>query len=288
MVKKIRVCANYDNSENLTNRLLRQFLTPEINLENIMFVYDDSYDVIVFFNHVNMEFRSDSRAYVFPHEPSWNGSHQKVFSENTTIFGFDKSLYSGGVFVESLAHTFYGGRGPWIDKLDFWCYENLINQKNKKVKNISSSITDIDFNYGSTCTYPQRKKIFDNLEEFNFIDNYGDSRISPERKNSLIDYKFNLCIENEHQKNWITEKFYDSILNDTIPIYYGCKNIKEIYPEDGYILLENISDMNYISETLRHIDQNSDEIYSSKISKLKEIKKRYFEEYNLLKKIINL
>ena len=46
--------------------------------------------------------------------------------------------------------------------------------------------------------------------------------------------------------------------------------------------------MNYISETLRHIDQNSDEIYSSKISKLKEIKKRYFEEYNLLKKIINL
>ena len=77
-------------------------------------------------------------------------------------------------------------------------------------------------------------------------------------------------------------------MNDTIPIYYGCKNIKEIYPEDGYILLENISDMNYISETLRHIDQNSDEIYSSKISKLKEIKKRYFEEYNLLKKIINL
>ena len=86
MVKKIRVCANYDNSENLTNRLLRQFLTPEINLENIVFVYDDSYDVIVFFNHVNMEFRSDSKAYVFPHEPSWNGSHQKVFSENTTIY----------------------------------------------------------------------------------------------------------------------------------------------------------------------------------------------------------
>ena len=52
MVKKIRVCANYDNSENLTNRLLRQFLTPKINLENIVFVYDDSYDVIVFFNHV--------------------------------------------------------------------------------------------------------------------------------------------------------------------------------------------------------------------------------------------
>lgn len=288
MVKKIRLSANYDTSENLTNRLLNQFLTPEIDLKDIVFVYDDSYDIIVFFNHVNMESHSGSRKFVFPHEPSWNGSHQKVFSEDTTIFGFEKNLYTGGIFVESLAHTFYGGRGPWIDKLDFWCYKNLINLKNQKNKNISSSVTNIDFNYGSTCTYPQRKKIFDNLKKMNFIDNYGDSKISPERKDSLIGYKFNLCIENEHQKNWITEKFYDSVLNDTIPIYYGCSNIKEIYPEDGYILLENISDIDYITKTLEYINQNSDEIYSSKILNLKKIKKRYFEEYNLLKKIINL
>ena len=26
-----------------------------------------------------------------------------------------------------------------------------------------------------------------------------------------------------------------------IPIYFGCKNIKEIYPEDGYILIDDIN-----------------------------------------------
>ena len=49
MVKKIRLSASYDTSENLTKRLLEQFLTPDINLGDVEFVYDDSYDVIVFF-----------------------------------------------------------------------------------------------------------------------------------------------------------------------------------------------------------------------------------------------
>ena len=52
MVKKIRISAGYDNSENLTKRLLSQFLTPDINLNNIEFVFDDTYDTVIFFNHI--------------------------------------------------------------------------------------------------------------------------------------------------------------------------------------------------------------------------------------------
>ena len=36
-MKKIKISANYDSSENLTNRLLRQYKTPEIDLSNINF-----------------------------------------------------------------------------------------------------------------------------------------------------------------------------------------------------------------------------------------------------------
>jgi hypothetical protein len=55
-VKKIRISANWDTSENITERLLKQFKTPEIDLTKIQFVYDDSYDIIVFFNHVCSDF----------------------------------------------------------------------------------------------------------------------------------------------------------------------------------------------------------------------------------------
>ena len=79
MVKKIRLSASYDTSENLTKRLLEQFLTPDINLQDVEFVFDNSYDVVVFFNHSNLNHKEGSRSYIFPHEPSWSGSHQKKY-----------------------------------------------------------------------------------------------------------------------------------------------------------------------------------------------------------------
>jgi hypothetical protein len=125
-------------------------------------------------------------------------------------------------------------------------------------------------------------------QELPFVDFFGGGDCSPKRHDALIDYRFNIAIENEHQNNWITEKFYDSILTDTIPIYFGCKNIKDIYPEDGYILIDDINDFDGIEKILRHINENSEEIYNQKIVGARKIKERYFKEYNLLKKIITL
>jgi hypothetical protein len=143
-------------------------------------------------------------------------------------------------------------------------------------------------NYGNTCLYPQRFKISNMIDDMSFIDCYGGGNSSPKKKDALVDYKFNLVVENEHGENWITEKFYDSILTDTIPIYFGCKNIKEIYPEGGYLLIEDIDNLEEISNLLNNVDKNADKIYSENIDSIRRIKKRYFEEYNLLKLIIDL
>jgi hypothetical protein len=287
MVKKIRLSASYDTSENLTKRLLEQFLTPDINLQDVEFVFDNSYDVVVFFNHSNLNHKEGSRSYIFPHEPSWSGSHQKNISNHTTIFGFDNNLYMGNC-IESIAHTFYGGRGPWVDPLEFWSYNNLKDIKFDKTKNISSSVTELKDGHGPTCLYPQRHEVSKIVDELSFIDFFGGRNSSPRKQDALTNYKFNLVIENEYSNNWITEKFYDGILTETVPIYYGCKNIKNIYPEDGYITIEDINDIDSIKNLLIHVNENSDEIYNSKIDGLRQIKKRYFKEFNLLKKIIEL
>jgi hypothetical protein len=293
-MKRIRISAGYDTSENLTERLLKQFKTDEIDLSNVEFVFDNSYDIIIFFNHIVGDYDKNKKAYVFPHEPTWAGTHQKNYLEypNLTVFGFDKNIYQGNC-IESIAHTYYGGRGPWVDKLDFWSYDNLKQTCFSKKRSISSSITDINNNSSSTCLYPPRYELGKYINEnLKFINIYGGwnndlSHIS-ERKESLIDYKFNLIVENEYYNNWITEKFYDCVLTDTIPIYFGCKNIKELYPEDGYILINDINNVKEIDELLTHIHNNVDEIYNSKIENLKQIKNKYFIENNLLKKIITL
>ena len=285
-MKKIRISAGYDTSENLTERLINQFKTPEIDLSNIEFVFDDSYDVVVFFNYVNLEIKYGAKSFVFPHEPSWTGSHQKFFTNDTTIYGFSKELYSGN-FIESIAHTFYGGRGPWVDTLDFWNYKTLISSSYEKTKIISSSITTLNTNYGGTCIYPQRFSLLQKLKEINEIDIF-DGNISPKKKDALVDYRFNISIENSYEENWISEKFYDNILTNTIPIYFGCKNIKNIYHEDGYILIEDINDLDGTIKLINNVLENADEIYSNKIHGLKQIKEKYFKKNNILKKIISL
>ena len=97
---RIRISAHWDTSENITNRLLRQFKTPEINLTNIKFVYDESYDIAVCFNYIDLEINSNKQYYVFPMEPFWSGSHQKEYNEpNCTVFGLCKEGYIGNNIV---------------------------------------------------------------------------------------------------------------------------------------------------------------------------------------------
>jgi hypothetical protein len=88
--------------------------------------------------------------------------------------------------------------------------------------------------------------------------------------------------------NWISEKFYDCILTGTVPIYFGCKNIRDIWGAKGYILIEDVHDHEGIYKKLQYINEHADEIYRSMISDVQDIKKLYFYKYNPLRKINQL
>lgn len=295
-MKKVRISANWDTSENLTKRLLYQFKTDERDTSNVEFVYDDSYDVIVFFNHINLPIKKGSKVFVFPHEPTWAGSHQLNFptNQNITVFGFDKKFYNPSeLCVESPAHTYYGGRGPWMDKEEDWNYETLISINPVKTKNISSVITKLnseDVN-PEGCAYRSRHDLNQFLiHNAPFIDFYAGWEIKnePEKKHAVESYRFSIALENQFTKNWITEKFYDSILYNTVPIYFGCTNLKELYPECGYFVFEDVTNHKQCLDLINHIETNAEDLYEKMLPEVIKIKQKYFNNYNLLKKINNL
>jgi hypothetical protein len=295
-MKKVKISANWDTSENVTKRLLYQFLTSPEDTSNIEFVYDESYDVIVFLNHINGSIKPNSKAYVFPHEPTWSGSHQLNYLNNTevTVFGFDKKFYSPQEVCSELpAHTFYGGRGPWMDKEEDWNYGKLISHNPTKTKNISSVVTRLNSNDSNPegCSYKYRYELNQYLSEnapfIDFYSGWGDIE-EPQKKHAVESYRFSIAMENQFTKNWISEKFYDSILYNTVPIYFGCSNIKEIYPELGYFIFEDVTNHKQCLELINHIENNAEEIYQKMLPEVLKIKQKYFNNYNLLKKINNL
>ena len=291
---KIKICAGWDSSENVTKRLLDQFKTD--NNHDNEFVYDDSYDLIVFNNYVTEEPKQNSKAYIFFHEPTWSGNHQKTFSQyrNITIFGYDKNNYdSPENVIETPACLFYGGAGQWREGNDFWNYNNLKEYPFNKDKNISSIVSTLgndERSYSEGCIYKKRiKAITSIIEKCNFIDVYGwGDKHLPLKKDGLIRYKFSICIENSSEKNYISEKFYDCILTNTIPIYFGCKNIRNFLPEAGYFLIENIDDTKTLIDQLNYININSEKLYEQMLPELLKIKKKYFNDLNLLTRINNL
>lgn len=292
---KIKICAGWDTSENITERLLEQFKTSEKDGSDVEFVYDGSYDIIVFNNYITEEPKKNSKAYIFFHEPTWSGNHQKAFRqyENLTVFGYEKNIYdSPNKVIETPAHLFYGGTGNLRER-NFWNYNNLINfafRKNKLISSIVSSLGNDNREYPSGCIYKKRanliKTIIDNCE---FVDVFGwNNKDLNLKKDGLIDYRFSICIENSNEKNYISEKFYDCVLTNTIPIYFGCKNIKEFLPEDGYILIDNIEDTDTVIKQLNYVFNNYENLYDELIPNLLKIKEKYFNQFNLLKKINNL
>lgn len=297
---KVKYCASWDTPERVTKRLLEQFKTSNEDISNIEFVYDNAYDIIVYNNYISEPPIPNSTIYIFFHEPTWSGSHQTDFSNynNITVFGFDKNLYSpSGICIEIPAMTFYGGRGDWVDSSADWNYSKIREYDLfRKTKNISSIITPLNTHTtDKRCIYNERYNLAQFLlDNTAFIDFYGGwnynthCNTSPYKLSATKDYKFSIAIENQFTKNWISEKFYDSIITNTIPIYYGCTNIREIYPEDGYFLLEDITDHSNILSLLKHINQNSEQLYREMLPNLLKIKERYFNMYNPLRVINEL
>lgn len=60
-----------------------------------------------------------------------------------------------------------------------------------------------------------------------------------EKKHNAMDaYRYHLAIENHEAPHHWTEKFSDPLLSYCIPIYHGCPNLADYFPEDSYLPID--------------------------------------------------
>lgn len=289
---KVKLCAWWTTTEKITKRLLDQFYTGKEDLSKVEFVYDNSYDYIFFCNYENEPVRPGCKgSYIFIMEPSWSGNLQKHNGGiNSIIYGQDKAVFvNPDKVIEHPLFMFYGGRGE-----DTWTYESIIKVEYNKTKNISSIVSCMNGKRAEKCLYDERYNFIKQLLDKNVsVDIFGWEHQNSkgglkDKINGLKDYKFSFAIENCHEKNYITEKFYDCIITNTIPIYFGASNIKEVYPYNGYFSLPNINDIDEAINIINKINSNPDTIYKEMLPELLKIKSFYLNELNPLNKIIEL
>ena len=65
-----------------------------------------------------------------------------------------------------------------------------------------------------------------------------------------MDYRFSIVIENCKRDYWFTEKLIDCLRTGTIPIYWGCPSIGDFFDIRGFILFDDINDLENILNNL--------------------------------------
>jgi len=104
-----------------------------------------------------------------------------------------------------------------------------------------------------------------------FYNRLGDNRIKTDFPWSEINkmyepYKFHIAIENFTTPEYMSEKVLNCFICNTVPIYWGCKNINNYVNDNNVILLSTEEDINKRVESdiklLTEIINNLDKYYN--------------------------
>ncbi|KAJ0984526.1 hypothetical protein J5N97_002882 [Dioscorea zingiberensis] len=109
-----------------------------------------------------------------------------------------------------------------------------------------------------------RLQALEMLEELKVkIDSYGschrnrDGRV--DKVEALKRYKFSLAFENSNEEDYVTEKFFQSLVAGTIPVVVGAPNIQDFAPSPGSVLhIKQLSDVALVAKTMKHLAANPD------------------------------
>lgn len=159
-------------------------------------------------------------------------------------------------------------------------YDKIIAQKEPiKTKKLSTVCSDKQ--QGHTIhklRYDFTKIMEDRIPE---LERFGKGFNWIETKAEAIDdYEFHVAIENHYAPHVWTEKLADTFLGFSVPIYYGCPNIYDYFPEDSIILID-IFDIEGSIKKIKEIISIPGE-YERRLPAIKEARRRVIEEYNLL------
>jgi len=95
-----------------------------------------------------------------------------------------------------------------------------------------------------------------------------------DRTDLLINSSMSICIENSAQANYFTEKIIDALLAWCMPLYWGCPNIDDFFPEGSYRLID-IENPDSVTDLINQ------PITASEIDAMHEARNLILNKYNI-------
>ncbi len=229
-------------------------------------IWEFSYNkkVSVSFDDVSFTPDADVKVWVQVESPLIIDNSNEIISKKNDfdlILAFSDNILNS---CENSKKFIFGGLGLNMDTL-------ILDKKNE--------ISYIMTNKNQTVGHKLRHQIWDKYNDKVIINGFTNKFVkTPPRiidKNVIFENaKFSIAVENVISPGYITEKVIDCFMSKTIPIYYGCPNIGEIFNKDGILQFTNLNELDVI---LNKVNPN---LYNELFDVIEE-------NYNKAKKFIN-
>ena len=222
-------------------------------------------------------FKNKEKTIGFLLEPEWSSNWQRDLDKYCKyVVAQDANMFGGDNVIEHPLFMFTQS----TDWHHFYLSSNF--PKFNRMSIISS-------NYGHKLNYVKRHALFKGLLNTDLdIHFYGrgwnldDPRYkgSPYNKSdAIVNYEYSIAIENSSYPNYLTEKFFDLTVGNTVPLYYGCTNVEDIYPSESFIELDFTGPIEKTVEQVTEVYKNDD--YSARLPHVLAAKELYYTKYNL-------
>lgn len=106
-----------------------------------------------------------------------------------------------------------------------------------------------------------------------------------DKSKGIIPYKYYFMMENNFEKNFITEKIWEPIICESLVFYYGCSNLDEYINKDAYVLLD-INDFEKSYNIIKKAIQ--EDWWSKRIDIIKQEKLKILDELGFFPVIKNI
>ncbi len=98
-------------------------------------------------------------------------------------------------------------------------------------------------------------------------------------------YRFHIALENTSSEHYFTEKLNDCILTGTYPVYYGCPNLNQYFPENAFLSID-IHDFDRAVTLIDHAILHAfDQKYRAELLQARDL---VLYEYNIPPMLITL
>ncbi|KAJ7967461.1 glycoprotein 3-alpha-L-fucosyltransferase A [Quillaja saponaria] len=170
-------------------------------------------------------------------------------------FGFDASKKHDATFGSaSQAGTSLVLRS--MESSQYYAENNIAMARRRGVNIVmtTSLSSDVPVGYFSWAEYdimaPVQPKTENALAAAN-----RDGRV--DKVEALKRYKFSLAFENSNEEDYVTEKFFQSLVAGTVPVVVGAPNIQDFAPSPSSILhIQELTDVESVAKTMRYLAEN--------------------------------